>query len=202
MSNGEIPIHRCLVVALPAEAKPVRQQMGLIRDNHIQAYPVYRKDGTLLIISGVGRDQAKAATRWVQETLPISSDTLWINVGIAGHPGNPVGEAVVADSVGCEMESHRHPLSPPQSPCARIEPLITLTKPDPEYQHNSLCDMEAMGFVDSALRTANSDRILCFKVISDNRTTAISKINGKRVSALIASRLPCLQQLIDLMEAT
>ncbi len=188
-----------LVVALPAEAKPLRRHFALERDPKAQL-PLYRGEGMLLAVCGVGSKAAAQAVAGLAKSNPQPGQGLWINMGIAGHPFRPVGEAVLAGEIR-DQSTGEHWVTqlPPDPPCA-VDRLMTLTRPDPAYRWQGLQDMEATGFYASACIHAQAARVQCLKVVSDNLQQPADGISGSTVSSLMTSRLKILEHLIGQLQ--
>jgi len=186
----------CLVTALPAEARPVNDRYGLIRDNKLSQLPLYKNGNMTLVVSGVGINAAYDATCRLAE-MPATARASWINLGVAGHPSRAVGDVVLASEIldGDDKGGWQATI-PFEPPCA-TDRLTTLSGPDTNYRRMTLCDMEAAGFYAAALQYAPPERIFCLKVISDNRLHPASGINAKMVSRLIADRLSILDRLLE-----
>ena len=189
-----------IIVALPAEAKPVNRHFGLVRDNKVETYPLYRGEGVSLIVSGVGCEAAAEATRWFCDYLPVTAETRWINIGIAGHPALPIGEALLVHTVSNTTGGDRINIALPRCLPCDTAPLVSRNEPEMDYPEEALFDMEGYGFLSAAQEASLPGQAQCLKVISDNRQNPVEKINAKLVHELIEQRLGTLGALISLME--
>ncbi|MET0012924.1 MAG: hypothetical protein ABW088_04640 [Sedimenticola sp.] len=188
-----------IVVALPAEAKPINQRFGLIRDNSAEAFPLYRNDRVALVVSGPGAEQAQQAVRWLAAYLPTDEETLWVNLGIAGHPHRPLGEALLAERLSSERDDPViHAVLPRPCPCDSA-PLVTLAEPDFDYHRDAMIDMEGFGFYRAAVDFSPPEKVQCLKIISDNRQQDARNINSKMVRKLIEQHLVLLENLVEAM---
>jgi nucleoside phosphorylase len=192
MTETEINI----VVALPAEAKPINQHLGLVRDNRYEQYPLYRNGPISLVISGCGVQIAAATTSWLHQTRNSRPNGVWINLGIAGHPSHAIGEAFLARSIIDQTTGDEWSLATGENlPCSS-ERVFSVAKPDDDYKLDGLIEMEAAGFYRSAIKCTTPDRIHCLKVVSDNCDNPTEQINGKMVTQLIRKSLDLLDKLI------
>ena len=93
------------VVALRAEARPLidRYRLEPADDG---AFRCFHGSGRSLVISGVGKVAAAAATACLHEK-PLD---VWVNVGIAGHRDRAPGELVRAHRAGWRLVASRHPV--------------------------------------------------------------------------------------------
>ncbi len=185
-----------LIVALPAEAKPINQHLGLIRDNRHIRYPLYRKGDISLVISGYGAQNSAMATTWLHQTNEFRPDAIWINVGIAGHPLHTVGTSLLANEIVDTTTGDSWVLEAGNGSGLQSERIFTLDQPDTSYCRDGMIDMEAAGFYRSALECTTPDKIYCLKVISDNLDHPTYHINSKFVSQLIGEHLTILDQVI------
>jgi nucleoside phosphorylase len=185
------------VVALPAEAKPIAAFFDLRRQAPHGDFPVYRGGSVSLVVSGVGKAAAAAATEFLHGLDGAQDKPIWINLGIAGHGDLPIGEALLARSITDAASGSRwHPPLMVDLPL-RTENLITLDQPAFDYGRSAAFDMEASGFLPTALRFTRPELVHCFKVVSDNRDSPAGAINRKRVSAWISQQQNTLALLLQ-----
>ena len=97
----------CLVSALPAEGRPVKNHLALRRDQQATEFPLYRSGHISLVISGVGGRAAEKAVHWLAARQQKAINPIWVNLGIAGHPTRPLGQAVLAAEI--EDDANGHP---------------------------------------------------------------------------------------------
>ncbi len=187
------PIH--IVTALPAEAKPICAHYGLQRRQPDGAYPVYAAGPIHLVLSGVGKARARAATDYLHESS-APGGALWINLGIAGHPNLGIGAAFLAADVVDAATGRCWTAAFPARPPCPTEKLITLDEPRFDYASNAALDMEGAGFFAAARRFASAEQVHCLKVVSDNRDRPGPGIGAKFVHGLIAARLELLDIVI------
>jgi adenosylhomocysteine nucleosidase len=187
-----------LIVALPPEAKPINQYLGLVRDNRYDQYPLYRNGQVTLVISGYGVKHSAAATTWLHQINNSRPDDIWINIGIAGHPTHRVGEAFLAEKIVDQTTGEKWTLVTSENSHCPPAALFTVAEPDADYKLDGLVEMEAAGFYRSALQCTTPDRIYCLKVVSDNRDNSTERISGKMVSRLIREHLNLLDKPIKM----
>ncbi len=187
----------CLVVALPAEAKALRHRYDLQREQGPTPFPLYRNREMALVLSGPGREAALEATTWLQKTVRSTGETLWINLGIAGHPHRPVGQTILAVSVEDQASGDRWDCTLPGKLPVETDRVITLDIPDLDHRQTGVVDMEAAGFYRAARAFTALDRIGCIKVISDNREHPADRINGKWVTNLIGEQIALLEAIVS-----
>lgn len=188
------------VVALPAEAKPVAAFFHLKRITPHGDFPVYRGGSVSLVVSGIGKAAAAAATEFLQECSDASENPIWINLGIAGHRDLAIGEALLAHRITDAASGRQWRPALVFAPPLRTEDLITLDQPAFDYGQPAAFDMEASGFFPTARRFTKPELVHCFKVVSDNRDNPAAAINGKRVSAWIARQENTLALLLQRLD--
>ena len=186
-----------LVVALKAEARPLIRHYEL-HDRHTDsAFPVYLGTDMALVVSGPGKAAAASATACLQGLTQGSKGNAWLNIGIAGHATYAIGDGRIANRI-TEHATDRS-WYPPQVHELDIATgrLLTVDSPENDYTVDALYDMEAAGFYPAACRSSASELVQCFKVVSDNRQHANTKITAKHCEQLVASQLKSIDSLVE-----
>ncbi len=176
----------CLVVALAAEARPLLASYRL-RGVGSHPYRICAGEQTRLIVSGVGKVAAAAATAYLRALIG-DAPAAWLNIGIAGHGRQAVGTALLAHKV-VDAASGKpfYPTFTAPPPC-RTTLLHTVDRVQPAAG-DAAYDMEASGFCEAAQRFATSERVHCLKVVSDNPQSSYQTLNAEKVEALVAAQL-------------
>lgn len=188
------PIH--LVVALPAEAKPVVSWLNLKRTQPAQGFPIYGHRHIRLVVAGSGKTNAAAATAFLYAMGGCPRDAVWVNLGIAGHAGREVGTVVLADQISDAGTNWSwYPLLTMNAPCP-TDALVTLDRPDLSYRRQAMLDMEASGFYATARRFSTPELVQVLKVISDNRHETADGLDAVRVRRLVSGSLDTLSRLL------
>ena len=187
-----------LVVALPSEARPIIDYFRLMH-RASDPFGLYAdvNEKVWLTLSGVGKTESEAATRYLADMSNSAGDAVWLNIGIAGHNDLSVGTCVMAHTVvdaitGLEKDL----LFPIQRPIKTVT-VKTVEKAVEDYPDGYVYDMEAAGFISSALNHSPAEQIQIIKVISDNRLNPTSAISRNFVSRIIAEALPQIDHLIQ-----
>ena len=184
-----------LLVALPAEAKPLNQYLGLKRVQPDGSFPIYREGAIQLVLCGSGRVRAAEATQSLLNSGSTNADH-WINIGIAGHPAAALGELFqVNQAIDDETKTVWNLPINPTLQLAQAN-LITVNEPVADYPENALYDMEAAGLIEVLAAAGELERVVILKIVSDNHNNPISQINGQRVKSLINSHLNTLDRLL------
>ncbi len=191
------PVRINLLVALPAEAKPLIRGLGLKRQQpDAGPCPIYIDGGISLAISGPGHTAIQVACRWLLHNHPADQ---WINIGIAGHPSHSRGSLFCAESVIERNSGHSWQLSP-ASRLIDYCPLESVAQPEFHYPAARLYEMEAAALLDVLTPSLPLDRIQILKVVSDNHSQPAQQINGKMVSSLIEQNLPLIRNLLQQLQ--
>ncbi len=182
------------VVALPAEARPLIERYRLRRRAN-GPFPVYENDAAALIVSGVGRAKAAAATKCLH-ALAGGRAAAWLNVGIAGHGERPRGEAVLAHRIRDDASARNwYPPLLFDAPCASAS-VLTVARPLPGYPADWVLDMEAAAFYEAACRVATAELVQVLKVVSDNAAHPAARLRAKTVERLIGDALPLTDAVV------
>jgi len=178
-----------LVVAMQAEALPLIAHYGLEEEDRRSMFPVYRSETVRLVISGVGKSMAAAATGYLHALAGSPQHMPWINAGIAGHGDLTIGKLVQACRIS-DRASGRN-WYPPQVVNAGLErtPVMTVDHPERAYTEALAYDMEAAGFYPAACRCSTAELVQSLKVISDNPEVSVETLNPNRVEQLLGDRI-------------
>jgi hypothetical protein len=187
------------VTAFDAEARPLIDHFRLRRQAD-HGFPVYAGDDAWLVVSGPGKVNAAAATAHLHGRAGLPWDNTWINVGIAGHAELSQGEPRIAHKVtdGLSGESWYPALitTPPWSSAS----LVTVDRADTTYASNALVDMEATGFMETALRFSSSELVHVLKVVSDNRANPARIPGPSQVKTWFAPHMATLEKFCRSLE--
>ncbi len=156
-------------------------------------YRICAGEQTHLIVSGVGKVAAAAATAYLRARIG-DAPAAWLNIGIAGHGSQAVGTPLLAHKVVDAASGQPfYPTFTAPPPC-RTTLLSTVDRvqsPDDDAAY----DMEGSGFCAAAQRFATSERIHCLKVVSDNPQSPHQTLNAEKVAALIKAQLDVIAQV-------
>lgn len=189
-----------IVVALPAEAKPVISRFRLSRVQLEEGFPIYRNKDISLIISGAGKKNSATAVHQLHTFSQSMIKAIWVNFGIAGHPIRALGEGFLASRVLDAVSAENWKVRMGPLVLFDTDELLTVEVPDFGYKYPYALDMEAAGFFPEAQALTDPGRVHCLKVVSDNRVSPADRINKKMVSRLIADRLDILEALIEKLD--
>jgi len=185
-----------ILVALPAEARPLRRRFALQRRQPDGRIPLYLGGRLALAICGPGAGAATAAVAYLQG-LGLWSDPAWLNIGIAGHADLPLGSVRLVKRVSCATSGCGWRLYPPHLGGVPHGQVRTLSRPGSHYHQGWLYDMEAAGLL--AGGEIPPTRIQLLKVVSDNRRHSTRAINARLVEELIGAQLQPIERLVEWM---
>ncbi|MDF1753907.1 MAG: hypothetical protein P1U89_14085 [Verrucomicrobiales bacterium] len=185
------------VIALKPEAQPLIEQLNLKQAPGLSGggFPVFQnpENTDRLIISGVGKINAAAAVSWLGQFS--EKWQAWINYGIAGHQSAGVGSVFRAGRITDQATGRSwYPTAvwPKKEDRFEVAEIMTVDRPTAVYPENAMIEMEASGFVSTALRFASSELIQVIKVVSDNESTNLTDLTPKSVRALSAEAIPAV----------
>lgn len=192
------------MVALKPEAGPVVERFRMSpADETGGPFRVWKSAAGdhWLVVSGVGKALAAAATAWLYARSLEPKSAVWINAGIAGHrewePGTVRRIEKITDGA-----TGRHFLLT-HGPEGGMDPanLISSDRPIDEYPTDgSLVDMEAAGFCAMARRIAGQGRVHVVKVVSDNLENDHRTLTPGRVRELMMALIKRSGGLVDILQ--
>ena len=182
--------------ALHCEAKPLIDRFGLRKVPRGQGFDSYQNGRHCCVVSGIGAINMAAATAWAATSYNESSLKIWINLGIAGHQTQPLGELLQVSEFS-SLDQPRVFKTPAINGLA-IEPSALCSYPGEQqhYPDHCLVDMEGYAFVATASRFSDLKWCHSLKVISDNQQTPPTR-DKNAISQLIENKLPIIEQFAD-----
>ena len=192
-----------IVTALQCEAKAMIKHYGLQHLAGSHPYPIYLAQDMVLIVSGVGKIAAAAATAYLyavsQSLLTVPDKDIgtldsWLNIGMAGHGTSELGTGLLAHTIiDAASEQCWYPSIAFAAPCTSIC-LQTVDIPKQDYDQDHAYDMEASGFYGTASKFTALELVHCYKIVSDNQQSA-----SDRISAALAQQW--VHQCLDDIDA-
>ncbi len=191
-----------LVVALQAEAQPLIGRFGLKRRHGSSQIGMLYESGMIrLSVSGIGRVASAATVGYVHGCTRNEETSAWLNIGVAGHGSRDVGEGFIAHSIS---ESATGRVWHPPLIFDRMwssSRLITVDAVETAYGQDAGYDMEASGFYAAASRASTSEIVQSYKVVSDTKDSAASKVADVMIGELIDGQLDAIEELAEAMLA-
>lgn len=196
---AESPVY--IFTALPCEAKPLISHFKLKKETSIAPFAVYTRGSMVLTVSGVGKAAMAAAVAYTFALFPTDSLAVMLNVGVAGHKDYELGALFAAEKIiDDDRRKSYYPAIVTDLPCL-TQSITTVSQAQLHYKTESLYDMEASAFYETAVRFSSSELIQSLKVISDNENNAIEQITPARVSAWIQAQVGEIEICIKNLQA-
>lgn len=189
------------VVAHFLEAAPVIENFRLkpVQDNG--PFARYKGPNINLIVTGIGRLNAAAATAYLGAVTKQESvnDAIWINAGISGHRSLALGEVAVAHKiVDVQTGAAYFPL--PIATSLHSTALFSVDAPERKYSQDSAYDMEGAAFWATARKFSPMEYIQLIKVVSDNADNAIENINKQKITEYMLKLVSKLDGLVEQLQ--
>lgn len=186
--------HCYFFIALPCEAKPLINYFKLKKELSLTAFSLYRNADITLTVTGVGKSAMAAGVAYTLALFPTAYPPVMLNIGIAGHCDQPLGTLFVIDKIRDQDTGRQYYPQLVATPPCLTQLLTTVSKVSSDYPEDSLYDMEATAFYETATRFSSSELIHCVKIISDNQDNHSTEIKPAQVSEWIIEKLPLIQQ--------
>ena len=121
-----------------------------------------------LIISGIGNKKAIKAVNFLYEISNCNHNSLWINIGIAGHIKFKPGKLYEIKKVTYIKNNKVFYYSNSLISCFEMHEACSVDKQEKKFKDNYIYDMESYGFIQSVEKICLRENICILKVISDN----------------------------------
>lgn len=192
-----------IVVALSCEAKPLITFFRLTRASDQAGFVTYQNgQGITLIVTGAGKIAMAAACGYLAGTQ-ISDRKLnsaWLNIGIAGHQNIALGKAMhVTKITDATTGQTFYPPLLLENNCEKTT-LISVDRPENQYQDNVAYDMEGSAFYSIASRFVSSELVQIVKIVSDNRENSTAQITKSNIQKQVEDNLPILAGVVDQLQ--
>ena len=194
------------VTALASEARPLIEHYRM--EPLEGAFRLFGSEGYRLVISGIGKVAAAAATSYLHARAGDAPYGVFLNVGIAGHRSRAPGEILRTHTVRDAATNAVY--YPTLFGFKELESaaVTTVDTAEREFSADTLYDMEASAFYATALHFSTSELVQCLKIVSDNRETGTEGagagagggggggggLSKEHVSELVATHLPIIDQ--------
>ncbi|MCB1713750.1 MAG: hypothetical protein KDK05_01305, partial [Candidatus Competibacteraceae bacterium] len=189
------PAMQLIVTALDSEARPLLDQYRLRASANSGPFRLYGNDNILLIVSGIGRVNAAAASAYLA-ALAGPGVHSWLNIGIGGQRDYVLGSAWLASCI--QLPNARQNWYPPlifTLPCPAAT-VCTVDQPQLDYPSEHIYEMEAAGFYPTATRFSSGELVQCLKIISDNAEHAAERLRPAIVSDLVRAALEPIDKVL------
>ncbi|MDD1641498.1 MAG: hypothetical protein LUQ68_08440 [Methylococcaceae bacterium] len=133
-----------IYTALPCEAKPLVEHFGLKKDVSVQPFAVYLNHDICLTVTGLGKSAMAAGVAYTQALFAKVEHPVILNIGIAGHKDHLLGDLFLIDKIiDIDSQKSYYPSLIFTPPCP-TDSIQSSSKPQLDYDHPYLCDMEAL----------------------------------------------------------
>ena len=201
--NNQIPKFSLKwVVALRSEATFIINffKMKLNLDSKLFKIYCNSDQSHCLVISGIGKVNAAAATIYLSQKTILKEWTFWINIGIGGYKENTLGNMYVIDKIIDESsEKNYYPGFMINKNVNRAS-LLTVDKVKLGKYENYIYDMEGSGFFEVANKIIHKEFILIIKIISDTPRDSIKNINNQTIEDLFRNKEKKIIDIINQIE--
>ncbi len=190
------------VVALKVEAEIIIKTYDLYLISNNSNFPIYKnKIGYFwLIISGIGEKNISKASEILFITSKAKPWTIWINIGIAGHISNNLGELSIVDKVNCEKNNKSFfPMIVLPLKITKLS-LLTVDRPTKNYSSGNLIDMEGAYFFETTSKFVSRELILIIKIISDGPMYDYKNLNKKIILNYMKNNITVIKKIIEFYE--
>lgn len=190
-----------LVVALPAEAKPILERFDLEGPVVESPFTIFEGEVMRMVVSGMGKTSSAAATASLFAHAGGERDLPWLNVGVGGKKSGRRGRIFLGSKI-VEVGTNRSwsPELSFQSPCETAT-ILTVDRPETDYAEAGLYEMEAAGFYPIARRVSGADRVQVAKIVSDTRDEPVRSPRGLGIEQLIRERVGEIAAIVSAMRS-
>lgn len=172
-----------IVSAFYIEAKSIIEKLNL-KQSQKKPFKMYENEQITLIISGIGKINSAIAT-----TYAFNSHESLYNFGICGAKKDiEISKMCSIKSIIDKSTDKKYQISDDGFTLTTIDKASTS---ESDFK-TDLCDMEAFGFYQAALKFVKKENIFIYKIVSDNLNT---NIDTKHYENIINDRF--LQLLKD-----
>jgi hypothetical protein len=190
-----------IVTALHCEAKPLITKLKLKKDTASTKFDLFRNAEYSLIVSGMGKIRAAAATTFLLHTGGLPAAV--VNIGICGSANArlKIGTMFLIHKITDHASGREfypdaiHKLGLKESSVETFDKPVVME--NISGMDLELVDMEASGFVQSASLFLESHQIVCLKVVSD--FLELSNISKEFISGVIDKNISSLEKVFSIL---
>ena len=149
-----------IVCALKPEAQAFVDKYKLTSER-LDGYKLFTNSSIILILSGLGVENAREATQTLINHFDITDDDIYLNVGICGATQEyKIGELIDISTIVYENISYTLTDS--------IDKTIHCLNSESTTDKHEIVDMESYGFYDAVTHSPAIKNIHILKVVSDH----------------------------------
>jgi len=184
-----------ILCAFETEARALIDRYKL-QKKHSGPYKYFGDDQRLILISGMGQDNASEAITHLLLNFSHIPDDIFINLGVcAAQSSFDIGELVQIKKLQNEEESHF--LSTPNSDLKSVS-CFSAKKALDRPVNEDIAEMEAMNIYKTISQYFQADKISFLKVVSDNFNPV--KPSKQFIISLMQNRLEAIDNHIQSMQ--
>jgi hypothetical protein len=117
---------------------------------------------------------------------------VWLNIGVCGHGVRAVGDVILARSVEEAATGRTWDLVLPADCAIPADHVVTVDRAESDLPRPVGYEMEASGFLDTALALAPPDRVFVLKVVSDTRESSAAGLTADKIQKIVERSVPGL----------
>jgi nucleoside phosphorylase len=180
------------ICAFKGEARSFIEKRGL---KYISGFshPLYKNSDTLLVITGIGHQNASRATeKLMQYRLPEKNDTI-VNIGVCAAPEHyRIGSVLIAKEIRYKKQG-----LPAKTAFSHPFEEVVLRSVDEIQNHpcSTPVDMEAFGIFSTASAYVDPGQILFIKIVSDHFKPG--SISIKEIINLVALKSKKIEEFLS-----
>ncbi len=175
-----------IVVALKPEAQAFVDKYKLKKEK-LAKFVVFKNKDMMLVISGLGVDNAQMATQTLINHFDITDDDIYLNIGICGACSEyEIAQLIKIDSI--KYKSNEVKIS---SENKNILNCVDEAVSDAIY---SIVDMESYGFYDAVIHSPAIKNFYILKVVSDHFEP--NKVTKESTKSLIFNAIDDINSII------
>ena len=185
------------ITALPSEARPIIDRFKLGQPQRTNGITWYENADVRLAVSGVGKSASAFAVGVLSGMDRGSAQSLWLNVGIAGHRDASLGTIGIAHRIDDLATAQVHyPAIVFNAPCASFR-VACFDRPTTSYHGDALCDMESAAFFAAAIRTSGVEFAHVLKIVSDNNAEHLDALNRQAITELVLGQIDVIAEVAE-----
>ena len=176
-----------ILCALQAEAQAFVDKYKLNKES-LSTYKLFTNEKFMVIVSGIGVENAMRATQTLINHYDITDDDLYLNIGIcAADKGFEIGELIQIDAI--EYEGLRYKIS------KNTSHILTCIDKEANTQIAEIVDMESFGFYEAVKHSPAIKNFYILKVVSDHFEP--KKVTKELAKSLIFNKIDAINTIIN-----
>jgi len=184
-----------ICTALRAEARPLIDHFKLKAISPSHPFPLYENAKYRLIITGVSKVNAALAIGYWQGVFKKDPYPIFLNVGIAGDKNADLNQGFLAHCVQ-DRSWQYFPIWIPNTTHPKRK-LITVDQISNDYPEDAMIDQEGSGFAHAASYFSIPELTHLYKIISDNKMHAPSKVTETTLKEQIRSHQGTIEDILE-----